>query len=315
MAIGVAVGAVAGMCVSPPLASTAPASSHGRISVDTVPVPLNSQDASVTVLGDFRYAGGVTLRSSRTTLLHELSDLIMTGSDRFAAVGDQGVLFEGRFVFDEGGSLAGVADTTITRLIGEDGKPLTRATGDAEGLAQLPNGDRLVSFERRPRILLYPRSGGRPREVPSPAVAFAPNAGMEALTTDPEAGADAYMVGAEGSGEIWTCRLTAPCVKSSAIEKPDGFGLVSLNRLPGGITACLLRAYEPIPGVHVIVEILRGSTVIARMDLAPPLTVDNFEGMTSVLRADGRRRFFLISDDNHSPVQRTLLLAFDWTAH
>jgi hypothetical protein len=48
------------------------------------------------------------------------------------------------------------------------------------------------------------------------------------------------------------------------------------------------------------------------MDMAPPLTVDNFEGMTAVIDAAGGIRFYLVSDDNASSTQRTLLLAFDW---
>jgi hypothetical protein len=48
------------------------------------------------------------------------------------------------------------------------------------------------------------------------------------------------------------------------------------------------------------------------MDLARPATVDNFEGLAAVPRADGGFRFYLLSDDNASATQRTLLLAFDW---
>jgi hypothetical protein len=47
--------------------------------------------------------------------------------------------------------------------------------------------------------------------------------------------------------------------------------------------------------------------------LERPLTVDNFEGVAAQARPDGRVRFYLISDDNFSGKQRTLLLAFDWT--
>jgi hypothetical protein len=48
------------------------------------------------------------------------------------------------------------------------------------------------------------------------------------------------------------------------------------------------------------------------MDLERPLTVDNFEGIASTNARDGRRRFYLVSDDNGRADQRTLLLAFDW---
>jgi hypothetical protein len=48
------------------------------------------------------------------------------------------------------------------------------------------------------------------------------------------------------------------------------------------------------------------------MDMAAPLTVDNFEGVAAVSRSDGGVRFYLLSDDNGDASQRTLLLAFDW---
>jgi hypothetical protein len=82
--------------------------------------------------------------------------------------------------------------------------------------------------------------------------------------------------------------------------------------LPDGMMAYLLRAYDPVQGSRVTLKIVRGTTVIDRMDMARPMTVDNFEGMTSVSLSDGRRRFYLLSDDNNQESQRTLLLAFDW---
>jgi hypothetical protein len=234
----------------------------------------------------------VILRSRQTDLLHELSDIIITGTDRFAAVGDEGVLLEGRLVFDDAGRLVSVADANLTRLIGENGKPLIDSSADAEGLTLLPSGDRLVSFETQPRIWLYPKAGGRPRDVPSPPrVPGRSNAGMEALSAAPEIAVDAYLVGIEDSGETWTCRVTATCVKGPTVDKPKEFGLVSMSRLPGGMTAYVLRTYDPVRRNRITLKILRDTTIIARLDLAPPMTVDNFEGMTSVTGAGGRRRF------------------------
>ena len=43
-----------------------------------------------------------------------------------------------------------------------------------------------------------------------------------------------------------------------------------------------------------------------------PATVDNFEGLAALPGKNGVVRFYLISDDNFSSSQRTLLLAFDW---
>ena len=261
------------------------------------------------------YAGGLTLTSRHNDQLHGLSDIEVNGGDRLTAVSDLGTLFTARLVFDPAGRLVSVADASISPLTDEDGKPLLdKANADAEGLAVLPDGDRLVSFERYDRILLYPAGGGRPRAVPYPHATFAPNGGMEALTAAADIADDAYIVGAEVSGETWTCRLSSPtCVKGPSVAKPEEFGLVAIKRL-GGMSAFLLRAYDEQRGARVSLQVFRGTDAVGRMDLAAPMTVDNFEGLAVVQKADGAFRFYLCSDDNASAAQRTILMAFDWRA-
>ena len=281
--------------------------------IESISVPLNPQDASQTGIGDFHYAGGVRITARDTDQLHGLSDLEVAGTDRLIVVGDFGILLEARLTFDADGRLAGLADARMTRLRNEDGTlPSDKADVDAEGLALLPGGDRLVSFERRDRILLYPASGGAPRRVPAPEESFPANGGMEALAADPEAGEDAYLVGAEVSGSTWSCRAAAACIQGPRVEKPEEFGLVAMRRLPRGQSAYLLRAYDEVRGVRVSLQIVGAGKIVAQMDVTAPLSVDNFEGLGVVQRPDGGFRFYLISDDNASPSQRTLLLAFDW---
>ena len=306
------VGLMTGIWAAQPSPLT-PASS-GPISIDVVSVPLNPQNPSATSIGDFHYAGGLALTSRMTDRLHGLSALEITDTGKLIAVGDTGVLLEARLVFDGASRLVGLTEARLTPLTGIDGKPLTdKEHADAEGLALLSNGDRLVSFERDHRIWLYPAAGGAPRRVPSPDGPFPPNAGMEALATDPEAGADVYVVGAETSGDTWTCRMSAPsCVKGLTVAKPEEFGLVAMARLPGRLAVYLLRAYDDVRGSRISLQIVRSTDVVARMDLARPMTVDNFEGVAAVPRTDGGARLYLLSDDNSRDSQRTLLLAFDW---
>lgn len=94
---------------------------------------------------------------------------------------------------------------------------------------------------------------------------------------------------------------------------PEGKGLRArrVHSIARGRTAYLLRAFDEQRGSRITLKILRSTTVVARMDIARPLTVDNFEGLAAVPRTDGIR-FYLLSDDNYSDLQRTLLLAFDW---
>jgi hypothetical protein len=199
-------------------------------------------------------------------------------------------------------------------LTGLDGKPLQgKDNRDSEGQALMANGDLLVSFERRDRIWLYPANGGPPHAVPSPAVKFPYNEGMEALAPDPDRGPDAYIAGGETTGRTWNCTLTTPCIDGAKVPLDLGFGLVAARRMPEGRTAWLLRAFNPITLSVIDLRITDAAgRTVDQMELRRPLTVDNFEGLGVVPAADGSIRFYLISDDNFSRVQRTLLLAFDW---
>lgn len=286
----------------------------GPVALEATPVPLNPADASQEAVGDFRYAGGLAITASDTDRVHGLSDLDVAGADRLVAVSDLGAVLEGRLRFDREARLVGVSDVAVGSFTGTTGEPLfDKVDVDAEGVALLGSGDRLVSFELRDRIWLYPAAGGSPTVVPSPPGPFAFNLGMEALAADPDAGPDAYVVGIESTGQTWSCRLSRPtCQPGPTIEKSPMDGLVAMRRLPHGMTAYLLRGFDVLRGNRISLVIRRAAGDVARLELAPPLSVDNFEGLAAVPRTDGGIRFYLVSDDNGLPRQRTLLFAFDW---
>jgi hypothetical protein len=287
------------------------------ITVESRPVPLSRAQPNLVGLGAFTYDGGLELTSPDTARLHGLSDLKVSPDGRLVAVSDDGDLLTGKLRFDAQGRLAGLTDAELSPLSGEDGQPLSargKAEADAEGVAVLADGARLVSLECDDRILLYPANGGRPRRAPSPNVAFPYNLGMEALAADPAAGPDAYVVGGESSGQTWLCRLSGGCEETARVaDLPADGGLTAVAPLPGGGRAYLIRAFSPLKGVRVTLRITGpdGAT-LDELKLASPLTVDNFEGLAAAPLKDGGIRFYLISDDNFSGLQRTLLLALDW---
>ena len=301
-------------CAQPPILPRTPVAAGPGVTIKAELVPVDPTNLDKQALGRFSYAGGLLLTSQDTARLHGLSDLKITRDGALISESDEGDLLKAHIVLDAKGRLAGVADARMTVLDGVDGKPLqTKEEADAEGVALLANGDMLVSFEEHDRILVYPAKGGPPREAPSPAVKFPFNLGMEALAAYPKAGPDAYVVGGEASGQTWICRLSAPCVEDRKVEKAADFFLVAVAPLDDGRIAYLLRAWDPIRGSRISLVLYdpKGAE-LARLNLAKPLTVDNFEGLTAVPGPDGAIRFYLISDDNFSPSQRTLLLAFDW---
>lgn len=265
--------------------------------------------------GTFRYAGGFVLTSADTSRLHGLSDLEIMADGRLVAISDDGDLLRGRILLDAQGRLTGVGQMTLVPLKDQSGNPLggDKTKSDAEGLAVLPDGDLMVSFERQHRIWLYPAKGGPPRAVPSPDAPFPDNDGMEALALDPATGPGAYLVGREDTRETWICRLSGGCMPGVRPGDDSMGKLVAARPLPGGRWAFLLRDFSVASGATIRILITdRTGNALDLHTIKRPATVDNFEGISASPRADGSVRFYLISDDNFSPAQRTLLLAFDW---
>ena len=303
-------------CSGQPPLPTQPVMAGPQITVYATAAPLDPNEPARTRIGGFTYAGGLLLTSPDTSRLHGLSDLVVRPDGRLLAVSDDGDRFEARLVLDGAGRLTGVTDASLVPLAGEDGQPLSsrgKAGADAEGVALLADGAVLVSFERDHRILLYPPNGGPPRRAPHPRADFSGNAGMEALAADPARGPDAYIVGAEAGGRTWSCTLSAGCAESHRPALPGEAGLVAVTPLPDGGRAYLFRAFSLLKGVRSTLRIVDAqSATVDELKLAAPLTVDNFEGLAAAPRDDGSIRFYLLSDDNFSRLQRTLLLAFDW---
>lgn len=304
-------------CASvPPSLPPAPVAAGPGIVVAAEAVPLDPTDPARRRIGAFTWAGGVALTSDQTSRLHGLSDLKVWPDGRILAVGDQGDLLEARLVLDHAGGPSGLTGARLTPVIGDDGQPVTsrgEREYDAEGIAEFPGGDRLISLEQHDRVYFYPHGGGPPRLAPMPAVTFEFNKGMEGLDLYPAAGADAYVVAIEASGETFVCRLSAACAPDRMVALGDGYELTAVAGLPGGRMAYLLRAYDPLRGNRIVLRIIdAGGAVLDELRLARPLTVDNFEGLAVAPSPSGGQRFYLISDDNFRETQRTLLVAFDW---
>ena len=293
---------------------------EGPIHVVATPLPLDPKDPKHERLGQFQFAGALQLTSPDTGLFGGFSDLKVSDDGAFVSESDEGSVMRGRIVLGPDGRLTGVADTRITRLKGADGKPLDgKREADSEGVGLWPNGDLMVSFERDHRIWVYPAAGGPPHAVPRPEVSMPSNEGMEGLALAPHEGADAYWVGIEG-GDIWLCHLAAACAKAPGQLAPGpGYRLPALFEMTTGDLVVEHHHWDPVTGTRLTVNVIDNPAanphpkVKAQLKLATPLTVDNIEGVAVVPRPDGSWRFYLISDDNFSPYQRTLLMAFDWT--
>ncbi|MBC7767853.1 MAG: esterase-like activity of phytase family protein [Phycisphaerales bacterium] len=295
------------------------------ISVEIEPVYLG-----VETVGRLRFRGGVAI-SSRDDAFGGVSDLEVLDDNRIVAISDNGDWFEARLTLSDASDLIGVRDVRTAYMRDENGRLFpNKRQGDSEDLAQLPDGRFAVSFEQTQTIRIYDfnRDGPFGAARPGPQLAGAQrlhrNAGLEAMAATADG---ALLIGAEGGEErttpLWLAPLDAQEAATPRIFYPPapGYSLTALDRLPDGGFVALERFYAPVVGARARItmfpaasldahgETLPGLVVLA--ELAPPMPVDNFEGVAAQRMSDGVTRIYIVSDDNFSARQRTLLYAFD----
>ncbi|HPF58002.1 MAG TPA: esterase-like activity of phytase family protein [Candidatus Competibacteraceae bacterium] len=249
------------------------------------------------------------------------------------ALSDRGSLFHLQPELNTQGHLTGIQVIAAYPLRNALDRPLRPPDDDAEGLAIRNSGngvqgdtELLVSFEIRLRVVRYSPTGLWRGEEKLPALLRDPghyrnpNQGLEAITVDPFRG---ILVGTEVSllndpsdqvrlfqldGRSWNYRLS-PAPKSALVAMevlPDG-SLLTLERAFVAplrpLIISLRRTPLPEPGGVAPLNV----TDVAVFDSSQGWLLDNFEGLTRYQD----QRFFMISDDNCSAWQSTLLVYFE----
>jgi hypothetical protein len=194
---------------------------------------------------------------------------------------------------------------------------------DAEGLAWR-DGAAFVSFERDHRIERFDLGacGAAARAVRVAALpatidgrSVPENEGAEALWLGPAASLNfGYEMDRAGRAPIGTVPAGQVAqLDGKGLETPPGLRLVGADTFtdPDGAIrrAVLFRGYSPFSGARV--ELAWGEGAADRLRLEKPWATDNFEGVAAEILPGGQLRLWLISDDNFSASQRTLLYAFD----
>jgi len=290
-------------------------------------LPLKLDEPQAHRIGKLIWRGGITMTANSVNF-GGWSDLYVSPDGRtLASISDVGGWFTANIDYDSDNNLAGLSGGRIGSLRGLDGRPLAdKEMADAEGMALLPDGSWLVSFERYHRLWRYPTLDGTPTAIDAPAdFGRQPfNGGVEALT----ALADGLLV---AISEEYVAR---PGANVGWIGQPSGgryswsrfeyatiadFHPTAIRQLPDGSFATLERAFDMTRGVRVRVmrftasELRAGGTVqpqeLAR--LASPYAVDNLEGLAATKGPRGETLLWLISDDNFNPLQRNMLLLFE----
>jgi hypothetical protein len=310
-------------------ASPPPLSAQERpLEIQATALPFKSDDPAAATVGQLRWRGGIAM-TANSRRFGGWSDLHISDDGReLASISDEGSWLTAIIDYDAKGNLAGLSQAKIGPLRALDGQPLAdKAQSDAEGMARLPDGSWLVSFERNHRIWRYPELDGKPVAFATPPeIRKQPNnGGIETLTALSDgrviAISEQYSV-QSGTVRGWLGTPAAGGQYNWATfdyaTRPD-FSPTAIARLPDGAFATIERAYDLRHGVRCRVmrfeaaDLRPGATIHAKelAFLAAPYAVDNLEGLAATKGTRGETLLWLISDDNFNPLQKNVLLQFE----
>jgi hypothetical protein len=301
-----------------------------RIMVDARPIAgFNVSAPDQRRFGTLEFVGGIELTSSHSEFGGFSALRVETDGEHFVSVTDKGYWLTGRIVYERGRPV-GVTDATMAPMLGPDGRTLaSRGWFDTESLAER-DGWLYVGIERVNRIVRFDfgRSAvlSRAEVVPVlPGISHLPyNKGLEGLAFAPRNGklAGALMAfserGLDPNGNLKAFLIGSPSAGEFSVKRRDEFDISDSLTLPSGDVLLLERRFTWLSGIAMrlrriaIRDIAPGALVDGPVLLFADMgyQIDNMEGISAHVGADGTTVLTLISDDNFSLLQRTILLQF-----
>ncbi|MGT2503407.1 esterase-like activity of phytase family protein [Bradyrhizobium guangxiense] len=292
------------------------------------------RDRTRTRFGSLEYRSGLVLTSPYRGF-GGLSGLRLDAKgERFLAVSDQGGWFTGRIRYANG-KMTGLDDVEAAPLLGAEGRPITekRLWWDSESIAR--DGNLVyVGLERVNQILRYDfakggtRARGEAMPVPAGVRKLPSNKGLEALVVVPRDTQKAQPLagtliafserGLDADGNLTAFLIGGPSPGQFSVRRTEKYDISDAVLLASGELLILERKFSWFTGVNIRIRSipLKGIAPGALVD-GPALfaadlghEIDNMEGIDAHVTAEGETVLTLVSDDNFSLLQRTLLLQF-----
>ncbi|WP_209007382.1 esterase-like activity of phytase family protein [Roseibium litorale] len=301
------------------------------VTVKTEPVKSFQVGRDNDQFGKLTYLGGMELISADRNVGGLSSLISLKGGSEFLAVTDNGLWFAATVEQDADGRPLGLSNTRYTPLIQASGKPFNGHYGSDTEAMTLDGASLLVSAEGVNRIYRFPwplTTGKEPvtGEIKvSPAISeLRSSKGMETMAMAPAGtplAGTLVVVGERGPGDAddlpgfllrdgkWERFTVARSDRFDATDGaflPDGDFLLLERRFNlrdlVGMRIRRFAAADLVPGARVTGEVL--------LEADYGYQIDNMEGLAVHVNEKGQTILTLLSDNNRSLLQRTLLLRF-----
>ena len=302
---------------------TAGQNSRDSIQVELNPIELDEKRPGRRAFGALQLLAAVQLES-KDNRFGGLSGISLGSDGRLYAISDRGYWLSAKVTFDAGGALSKLSDWRIAPLLNTLKIPVSGKMRDAEALARMKDGSFLVGFEGAHRIWRYAAPpttlGSVPTIEKTPAtIAQAPgNSGIEALAEL----ADGRLLlltedfrNPDGTVKGWIKEQGA--WSDLSYVTANGFNVTDCAALANGDLLVLERRFALIAILSTRLTLVSAASLkpgarltgkeLLRLD--QPLATENFEGVTAYDSPQGTM-IVLVSDDNYSRFQQTLLLQF-----
>ena len=279
--------------------------------------------------GQLTFRGGLSLSSSYSHFGGLSALRVAADGANFLSVSDKGRWLRGRIVY-QGTRPVGIANAEMAPVLGLDGKPLAaRGWYDTESIAE-DGGTIWVGIERVNRIVRFDfgkhglLARGESIEVPAGIQRLPNNKGLECLVFVPRdlpLGGTLVAISERGldhGGNIVAFLLGGPNPGEFTVKRGDDFDISDCAVTPKGDLLLLERSFSRLKGVGLrirrvpLAQVKPGATIDgpALIEADMNFQIDNMEGLSVHRDAQGALVLTLISDDNFSIIQRTVLLQF-----
>ena len=200
---------------------------------------------------------------------------------------------------------------------------------DSEGMA-LRNGQVLVGYEGKHRVDVHPDPGfahSGPRDslpILIPRRELRINRGLETVAVSPQSGPleGGVVVVAELSldqnGNLFAAVLDGPRQGIFSVARDGNYAVTDGAFLPDGDLLLLERRFNFADGLGMQIRRIKadaikpGATVEGAVIMQADMgyQIDNMEGLDIIAGPGGDTRVIVVSDDNHSILERNLMLEF-----
>ena len=311
------------------LGPACPAAWAYPIALETTRVALKPQEPGQRSVGELLYRGGLVLASPDAQFGGLSGLLVQPDGSALLAVSDIGSWVALRLNYRDG-DLVGAQDGEIAPMRDLQGRSMYGKKADAESLAPFSaqglKGEVAVGFEGNHRLWRYPFGRAGFASIPT-AVSMpdglrqaAPNQGLEAIARLPNGKlltvTEATL---DPAGNMIGWILDAKSSAPLSLKRREDYTLSDMSALPDGDVLTLERRFNPLTGIFMRLRripaasmkpaaVLDG-TILA--ELGPGYSLDNMEGLAVRKGEAGEILLYIVSDDNFSPFERTILLMFE----